>query len=841
MQHLPVDSLLPELASQLQDAGIVIVEAPPGSGKTTRVAPSLIDVGLCDERRRAYLLQPRRVAARATALRIAQERGWHLGTEIGYQVRFENRATDSTPLVVATEGILLRRLVDDPVLAGIGTVILDEFHERSLNADLLLGMLRRVQDVVRDDLRVIIMSATLDTQALAKKLGAPVLTTTGTLHPVEVKYRPAKPRQDLSTHVVDTVLLTLEKTQGDILVFLPGVGEIGRAERDLKVRPDTRECEILPLHGSLPLETQNRVLTQGDRRRIVLATNVAETSLTIEGIRTVIDSGQVRVLRFDPTVGLDRLQLEPISQSSAEQRAGRAGRLDQGTCIRLWDQKSHRARAQHLEPEIRRVDLSSAVLQLLLWGESPSGDFPWLESPRTESLTTALVLLEGLGAVADGQLTSLGRRMAELPIAPRLARMLIEADEFGAVDVMSIVAAMISERDPFLRGGRNTRRSRPPTKQTSRWNCDVTQRYQALQEYYELGKSYSIFGEIHRGAAETIRRVAEQLASRFEESAESKTSPSLNRIEEVIQRCLLAGFPDRIARRRKSGDVKGRLVGGRGVRLTPGSGVVDAEFFLCVDVDAGKSEASVRMASGVDLAWLPVGAIETREEQFFNPTRKQVEARRRSYFADLLLAESPVAISDEQQCRAVLLAEAAKQVQSILPPENSAFASYWTRLRCLRDWAPELELPECDDRLLLDVAGELSVGKRSFAELRDAPWLDWLKAQLTPEQQRAVERECPERIAVPSGSQIRLDYEVGKPPVLAVRIQQVFAWTETPRVAFGRIPILLHLLAPNMRPQQVTDDLASFWSNTYRVVRKELRRRYPKHAWPEDPRNPQAR
>lgn len=834
MNNLPVDTMLPDLARHMKSERIVIVEAPPGSGKTTRVAPSLIDNGLCDHQRRAFLLQPRRVAARATAQRISSERSWTLGSEVGYQVRFENRATESTPLVVATEGILIRRLANDPLLTNINTIVLDEFHERSLHADLLLGMLRRVQDVVRDDLRIIIMSATLDTQTLASQLNAPVLKSTGTLHPVEVKYRPLKPNQSTNDHVAETVCLTFEKTSGDILVFLPGVGEINRVQSALSKTLNPKACDILPLHGSLPLAQQNQALVASSKRRIILSTNVAETSLTIEGIKTVIDTGQVRVLRFQPDIGLDRLQLEPICRSSADQRAGRAGRLTDGTCIRLWDQKSHRARTQNLDPEIRRVDLSATILQMLQWGETPHGDFPWLEAPRPEALQSGLQLLELLGAVQENRITPLGTRMADLPIAPRLARMLVEAENFDAVHDIALVAAMISERDPFLRQDRG-RSNRPPTRSALRWNCDVSQRYFALRDFLENGRQSSECGQIHRGAASTIQRVAKQLSRDFSTSNTELRLEAADQIEEVIRRCLLAGFPDRLARRRKAGDVKGRMVGGRGVRLVGSSGVTESEFFLCVDVDAGKTEANVRMASAVDLSWIAASRIQTVEEQFFNPTKKQVEARRRSYFADLLLAEAPMAISDEPQCKRLLLQEAKRNLASILPDVKSSFSHYALRMKCLRTWAPELDLPVCDEAMLLEIAGQLCHQRRSFAELRAAPWLDWLKAKLTAEQQQLIEKECPERIKVPSGSRIKIDYADGKPPVLAVRIQEVFSWKQTPRIAMGRIPILLHLLAPNMRAQQVTDDLASFWETTYAVVRKELRRRYPKHSWPEDP------
>lgn len=830
MIPLPIDSLLPDLIEHLKVSTAAIVEAPPGSGKTTRVAPSLIDAGLCDSQRRTFLLQPRRLAAKSTAQRIAEERNGQLGKEVGYQVRFESKVSHSTSLIVATEGILLRRLAADPTIDDIGTVVLDEFHERSLNADLILSMLRQVQQV-RDDLRVIVMSATLDAGPLETFLNAPVFKTTGTLHPVDIKYRPPKPRQKLTEHTAETIAITAERTEGDILVFLPGVGEISQTENLLKRQRAVRDCAVMPLYGSQPLEQQSKVIHPGTNRRIILSTNVAETSLTIEGIRTVIDSGQVRVLRFKPAVGLDRLQLEPICQSSATQRAGRAGRLESGLCLRLWDEKSHRTSPMHLEPEIRRVDLSAAVLQLYQWGERPDG-FPWFEAPREDSIAAAVRLLELLGAIENHKITELGRRIAKLSVSPRLARMLIESPNLGQTESICLAAAMISERDPFLREQGWSGRGKPPTRQASRWNCDVTQRLLALQRFYETGESQTAFGEIHRGAAHTIRKVAAEFASMIEEDV---TVTSASSIADVIPKALLLAFPDRLARRRKPGDSKGRMVGGRGVRLGPSSGVYEPELFLCIDADDAATEAKVRQASGIDPAWLPEELMVDREEQFFNPTRKQVEARRRRYWGDLMLNEQTAPITDEEQCQDLLFAAASKQLRSVLPDEKSSFHSWLKRMACLQAWAPELELPESNDEFLTELLRELCPHKRSFAELQTSAWLDWLKSRLTPAQLQALERECPERMEVPSGSRIQLDYTVGKPPVLAVRIQEVFSWKETPRVAFGRVPILLHLLAPNFRSQQVTDDLASFWANTYSTVRKELRRRYPKHSWPEDP------
>ncbi len=432
--------------------------------------------------KKIVLLQPRRIAAKATATRIAQEHRWPLGGTVGYSVRFDSRTSQQTRLVVATEGILLRRLQADPILEDVGMVLLDEFHERSIAADLLLGMLRRIQMAVRPDLKIIVMSATLQAGPLKEFLSdAPVVEVSGSLYPVEVLYRPPPSNQKWLDHLCDTVVLTTQRSVGDILVFLPGMGEIAKSMDQLCRHRSMTEWELYPLHGNLPLEEQSKVLTKGDKPRVILATNVAETSLTIEGISTVIDSGWARVLRFDPQIGLDRLELEPICQASATQRAGRAGRVQAGTCIRLWDQASQSARPTQLDPEIRRVDLLGPLLQLHQWGEGTGEDFPWLQPPRPEAVQAAVALLEKLGAIRHGQITPLGTTMAQLPAPPRLARLLIEGHRRGQLEVIAWIAALLSERDPFRRqhvptyGGMATR----PT--SYRCKSDVYERAIAVQ------------------------------------------------------------------------------------------------------------------------------------------------------------------------------------------------------------------------------------------------------------------------------------------------------------------------------------------------------------------------
>ncbi len=837
---LPIDSLLLEIAQRLKRHPSLIIEAPPGSGKTTRVAPFLIQHGLAENGRRIYLMQPRRVAARATAVRIADERGWQLGQDVGYQVRFESVVSRNTPLVVATEGVLLRRLQEDPFLQEVSVVILDEFHERTLQGDLLLGMLRRLQTTVRDDLRIVVMSATLSVPHLQEFLGnAPLVQTSGRMFPVDVKYRPLKPFQKLTDHVSETVRAVVQQECGDVLVFLPGVGEIRRVQQDLESASELCNWRIIELHGSLPLEQQTQALFPGEQPRIVLSTNVAETSLTLDGIRIVIDSGMARVLRFDSAVGLDRLELEPICQASATQRAGRAGRTAEGMCIRLWEATSQRTRPEFLEPEIRRVDISSAILQLFEWGERPDGDFPWLEAPPANSLAAAIDLLVQLGAVQNNSLTAIGRTMARVPVPPRMARMLIHAHQIGRLDEVTLAAAMLSERDPFIRHAPGKKEANrfskfSQTTTSSRWNCDVAERVAAIRRFVEARTTVTPFGEINRNAAGNIVEVARQIADQTIHEL-GPMGPSTMPLFEAVGRSLLAAYPDRLAKRRGPNDLRGLMVGGRGVRLGPNSGVTQPELFLCIDVDDGGSEATVRQASGIERDWLPPDMIRQCDELFFHPTQKQIVARRREYWLDLILNESSIKITNDVACAPLLFDHASKVLREVMPKDSEKVDSFITRATCLAAWAPDLNLSVVDDSMLRLVLRELCEGRRSFDELRQAPWLDWIRSRYSNAQLTAIDREVPERIEVPSGSQIRLEYTPGKPPVLAVRIQEIFSWRSTPCVAFGQIPVLLHLLAPNFRPHQITDDLASFWATTYSVVRKELKRRYPKHAWPEDP------
>jgi ATP-dependent helicase HrpB len=831
---LPIDDALPALLAALRDRGAVVLRAPTGAGKTTRVPPAVVESGIAGDGL-VVMLEPRRVAARAAARRMAIEHGTPLGEVFGYQVRFDRKAGPRTRVLVVTPGVLLRMLHDNPFLDGIAAVVFDEFHERGLEADLALGMVRLVRENVRPDLKAVVMSATVEPGPVSAYLGGcPVVDSEGRAFPVEIKYRARRSDTAVSLAVAEAVRDLLRETDGDVLAFLPGLREIRQAADEL----GDIDAAVLPLHGDLPPEQQDRALSKLDRRKVVLATNVAETSVTIEGVCAVVDSGLARQMEFEPSVGMDRLKLVPISRASADQRAGRAGRTQPGVCIRLWDEPGHRARPEQTVPEIRRVDLAGAVLQLLALGEDPA-KFPWLDAPRSESLAESLRLLDQLGLLASGSLTDLGRLAAGLPVHARLARLLLEGQRLDCADRAGLAAALLSERDPFLREFD----SGPPTRTAAPTVSDVLDRVEALEAFEASGRLDGPLGRLHRGGARAVLEVRDQLARLLANPERQRRGGATSahsltvgvRQEESLLRCVFAAYPDRLARRREVGSTKAVTVGGRGVRLAPTSGVTEPELFVCVDVDAGAADSFVRLASGVARDWLPADRITTRIEVTFDDKAEKLAARKVTRFDDLVLEELPAHIAGESEAARVLAEAAATRLEKVLPAPDSEAGRFRMRVRCLRAWVPELNLPALDAADLREHLDSLCRNRRSLADVRNGPWLDFLKGQLTYEQFRAVEAEAPDRIEVPSGSHIRVEYEEGRPPVLAARIQEMFGLADTPRVARGRVKVLLHLLAPNYRPQQVTDDLASFWKNGYPLVRKELRARYPKHSWPEDP------
>jgi ATP-dependent helicase HrpB len=731
-----------------------------------------------------------------------------------------------------TPGILLRMLQDDPFLESVGIIVFDEFHERALDNDLALGMIRLLQTTVRPELRIVVMSATLATDRVSSYLGnCPIVTSEGRLHPVEILYEPRSLQQPWPVAAARGVERMLDGTDGDILCFLPGMQEIRQTARELD---NLANVLVLPLHGDLSAEEQDRALSPQSQRRVVLATNVAETSVTVEGVTAVVDTGLARMQTFDASVGMDRLDLAPIAKDAADQRAGRAGRTRPGVCVRLWSEASHAQRAAQTLPEIARVDLTGAVLQLLRLGETDIRRFPWLEPPREEAVEQALHLLRRLGAMEGNTLSDLGRSMARLPVHPRLARLLIEGERFGHAPRVALAAALLSERDPFTRGQSST-----PRKRRAGSYSDVLDRVEALEAFEGGGVTIFAVGSLYEPAARFLLRARDQLLRTLKQESLSPSPPLpySSSADDAILRALLAAFPDRVARRRDADPGKGLMVGGVGVRLAPWCGVSASELFLCIDVDADPKETLVRQASSIEREWLPVA---TRNELFFDESNERMAARKRVYYEDLLIEEDDAALPKSEEASRLLAEAARTRLPRVLPADDSAAGSFLLRMRCLREWMPELALPAFNDDELGELLPWACANCRSFAEVRRADWLGLLQGKLTPAQVQAVEREAPERLQVPSGNRLTLKYELGRPPVLAVRIQEVFGLADTPRIAGGRMRVLLHLLAPNYRPQQVTDDLASFWKNTYTQVRKELRARYPKHAWPEDPWNAQA-
>ena len=833
----------PRAAGPAGEGGAVVVTAPPGSGKTMLVPAAVLDdlpAGM-----RVVLMQPRRLAARSVATQIAKLRGCELGGEVGYQVRFDSRVGRDTRLIVETTGIMLRRLLEDVTLSGIGCVILDEFHERSVEMDLVLGMLLRIRETLRPDLRVVVMSATLDTGPVARILapgapaGCPVVSTSGRLHPVAVRYGKRGDQRELVDQVADAVGQALRCSTGHALVFLPGVGEIMRSADAIDPLADRQGHSVVILHGELPPEQQDRALEETGGRKIILATNVAETSLTIPGVGAVIDSGLVRQMRVSSATGLPRLELIPISQASADQRAGRAGRTGPGVCFRLWDESSHQHRPAADLPEILRTDLAGPLLQLLALGEADG--FPWLDIPQPEAVEQAQRLLGMLGAIEGvgykTTITPLGRELVRLPAHPRLARLLLAGARHGVLRETSVAAAMLSERDPFRTAAHG--RSGPRDRMTFRTRSDVVDRVAALQMFHAgipLGGHPSTADlEPHPGGARTVLRAAEQLYRLVDVDLAPRAADPAT----ALMRSLLEAFPDRLAKLRTGANDRATMVGGRGLRLDGGSRVRQEPLVLAIDLDDGGGEARVRQASAVDRAWLDDEGLHANltcgEELLYSPSRRQVEARRRTAWIDLVLDETPVAISDASAAAALLAGVARQEPARSLPDPDSAAGRFRLRVDWLARSMPDLALPTFDDAALLAMLPEVCRGLRSLDEVRAADWLTRLQEAVGWDRLPLVDRLAPAEIEVAGGRRYRLEYRPDGPPILAARIQELFGTLQTPRVADGRVPVLVHLLGPNHRPQQVTSDLESFWRTTYHEVRKELRRRYPKHSWPDDP------
>ena len=816
----------------------LIVRAPPGAGKSTRLPPYLLDRGLAGEGR-LILLEPRRVAARSVAGRMARERNESLGDTIGFNIRFERREGPRTRLLVVTEGILTRRLQKDPFLEGVGMVVLDEFHERSLHTDLALAFLRELIFGARPDLKVVVMSATLDPGPLSVFLGdAPILDVPVESYPVARIYLDRKDEGPLPRLAARGIARALASGigGGDVLTFLPGVGEIEGTARLLAENGLDGGTEVLPLHGSLSSKAQDRALRPGPRRKVILATNIAETSLTIEGVASVVDTGYARVLRHDPRLGMDRLERRRISRDSARQRAGRAGRLGPGRAYRLWTRAEQASLARTDLPEIRRVDLAGTMLEVAAWGVSDPEAFAWFEAPPVGAVERALALLRDLGALDSGRfaLTTLGRALLSLPLHPRLGRILIAARSAGLPREGARLAAMLSERDFLERGDAHPGKDREGLS-------DLLFRLELLHEAERSGFRKGI--GVRAAPARAVLRAAKQMERMGDRSRETKRTSG--RSEDVLRRVLLAGYPDRVGR---VVDIRKREVlldGGRRARLAEESVIREEGLVVAPRIEGGTrglhGRSLIRMAGRVERSWLEdefPDRFRVETSARFEAERERVEGRELTWFGELLLEERERPVDPLLGAR-ILAEAAARDPDRALKWDDEAKA-FRDRVRWLKETAPDLDLPDLGDASLKTLLPGLCAGKRSFGALRRTPLAPHLRGLFHHAQLQDLDRLAPERIPVPSGRDAKLTYEPGRPPVLAIRLQELFGMTETPRLAGGRATILFHLLGPNLRPVQITEDLESFWKNTYPKVRKDLRARYPRHRWPEDPHEARA-
>ncbi len=901
LPRLPIDEVIDDVVSTLLDRRALVLIAPPGAGKTTRVPTSLL-AALPASSGDIVVLEPRRLAARMAARRVAAERGERVGDSIGYEVRFDRKIGVQTRIRYITEGVLLRRLLSDPTLRGTAAVIIDEFHERHLSADMALAIVRQLQHTSRPDLSLAVMSATMDPHPIAEFLDhCPIIESQGRQYPVDVEYlsnsgsRRQRTPLSLDKQVAAAVRRAVmghagsEATAGDVLVFLPGAGEIRRAMdacTDFGARAD---CDLLPLHGDLPPAEQDRAVAKGRKRKVIFATNVAETSVTIEGVTCVIDSGLARVAHHSPWSGVPTLRLDPISQASAAQRAGRAGRTAPGQCLRLYSRHDHDGRRAFDTAEVVRTDLAETALQLYALGYRNLGEFAWFMPPPPAARDAADELLLRLGAIArseDGSaaaITELGQRMLRLPLHPRQARLLIAAVDVGLVREGTILAALVGERPLRL-----SQRTRLGSHQSSGQYPHVAEESGSSDLLADLERFMAAARDGLRGAhaahrmrqqgldpgallaVDRVRRQLERIvrkstaqSNQHPNDRESDKSPETllrdlsdeapdGAIDEALLRAIASAYPDRIGKRRTRSASKGGepsefvlALGGSG-RLAATSVVGDTDFIVAVDAEEqkrGGSEVLIRRASAVEPTWLLdlfIDHIAERDELIWNDEHQRVERLQSMSYLGLTIDEdrdpSAPRRPPHTQATATLLANAAMRT-GLKRFVASDDLEGW---RCRLAFAAEVsdgDIPALGEDALEEALNAACIGISSFAELRRANLLDILRAQLPAAAQASLTQWAPTHVSLPERRRVPVRYEHDRPPWIASRLQDFFGMRRGPAVAKGRVPLVLHLLAPNRRAVQVTSDLDGFWQRHYPSLRRQLMRRYPKHAWPEDPVN----
>jgi ATP-dependent helicase HrpB len=843
---LPIDAALPELRRALREHASAVLTAPPGAGKSTVVPLVLLDEPWAAGKR-MLMLEPRRLAARAVALRMAQTLGEPVGRTVGYRMRLDTKVSRDTRIEVVTEGVLTRMLQTDPELEGAAAVLFDEYHERSLQADLGLALTLDARASVTPHLKILVMSATLDGAAVSRLLGdAPVITAHGRSFPVETRYAgkglpplpetgPARGMQESPEALVARLVRrALEEEPGDVLVFLPGAREIHRVRTLLEGSAPLASngggrVQVLPLYGELSSEEQDAALrpaTAGSRR-VVLATNIAETSLTIPGVRVVVDSGLVRRSRFDPATGMSRLETERISRASAEQRQGRAGRVQPGVCYRAWSEGAQRSLAPFSPAEILEADLAPLALELGSWGVRDAATLRWLDAPPAALLASARDLLGRLGALdAGGRITPHGREMARLGVHPRLAHMLLRAKETGSLPLAADLAALLSERD-LLRGTTGAR------------DADIRGRIEALRG--QGGEP----GGIDRAALQRARRGARELLRQLRAPADSSVAESAR--GGSVGGLLALAFPDRIGRRRAGGEGRFTLTNGRGAHFAEPQSLSRQELIVAIDLDDRERDARIRLAAPVtreDIDQYVGARLERSDSVEWNVREQAVLARRVLRLDDLVLEESALPEVPREAARAAML-EGIRQLGLETLPWSRESRDLQARIAFVRRLGGPFERwPDLSDEALAASIDDWLTpwldGITRREHLARLPLLDALLSRLSWEERRELDALAPTHLTVPSGSRIHIDYRDESAPAVSVRLQEVFGLEATPRIGGGRVPITFKLLSPAQRPVQVTRDLASFWRGAYAEVRKDLRGRYPKHHWPENPLEAQA-
>ena len=829
--ELPIYSVLRELKQVLANRKTAILSAPTGSGKTTVIPLELLRESWLAAKK-ILLLEPRRLAARLAASFMAGQLNERVGETVGYRVRFDRKISDATRIEVITEGVLVRRLQRDPELTGVGLVILDEFHERNLEGDLALALCLDIREGLRDDLRLLVMSATLAVEQLADLLAdARVVTSRGRTYPVEDRYLPPpadidSPRPDhIAGMTARGIRHALTEENGDILVFLPGKGEINRV-RDILLSEASENIVILPLYGAMKLADQARAIRPDSkgRRRIILTTTIAETSLTIEGITTVVDCGWKRAPRFDAASGLTRLETIRISRASARQRSGRAGRLGPGTCYRLWNKGVEQGLQPFDRPEILQADLAPLVLELALWGVADPTQLRWLDPPGEVPLQQAQCLLADLEAVdGKGRITRLGKAMAELPIHPRLAHMLLRARGGHNRSPACGIAALVSERD-IMRGTDNS--------------VDLEDRLHTLSRFRRHGNRMT---NINFAACRQVERVRQQLSRLVPGQSGLKNTGLLS-----AGALLSLAYPDRIAGLRPGSNLSYKLTSGRGSVLPRHDRLQSTPFLAIASMDGRRAEGRIYLAAALpkeELQALHGHRFVREEEVFFDRESQSVRAATVVRLGGMEVTRKSLSHPDPEKVRAALIAEISHSALQILPWTKKA-KNLQKRIRFLQGLQDETDWPDFSNKALAagleNWLGPYLSGMRTTSDLRTLHLEEILRSRLDWPMQKRLEREAPTHLRVPSGSKAPLQYQEDGLPILAVRLQEMFGLDTTPTICGGRVRVLLHLLSPARRLMQITDDLKGFWENSYHEVKKELKGRYPKHYWPDDPLNAEA-